>query len=164
MKSLSHPSRREPDPAKTIDLLNRLVKTHNDRMQGYQTASSETLEVELHAAFADFARSSHQCKQELTNEIVRLGGTVTEKTKFLGKIFRAWMDIKATLTGRDIAPVLDSCNTLEEMAFGTYQRVMRYRTDVLSTRQQAMLMVHIGHLKADHERLIYMRNVLVLAD
>ena len=164
MKSFINPTRREPDPAKTIHLLNRLVQTNDDRIKGYQTASSETLEVELHAAFAHFAHSSQQCKQELANEIIRLGGTVTEKTKLSGKIFRAWMDIKATLTGRDIGPVLDSCETLEEIAFGTYQRVMKYKTDVLSTKQQAMVMVHFAHLKAAHERLIYMRNVLVLAD
>ena len=165
MKSPSNSTiRNDTNHGKTIDLLNSLVKTHNDRMKGYETASSETDEKELESTFADFALSSHQCRLELANEIIRLGGTPLESTKLSGRIFRAWMDIKAALTGRDLRYVLDSCNTLEETAARTYQKVLKNRTVILSTRQHAMIIVHNEYIKADYTRLVCMRNAMVLTD
>lgn len=155
---------RDLNKEKTIDLLNKLVITNNDRMKGYATASTETNEQELHSSFADFARSSKQCRQELANEIITLGGTPTDRSNLSGKIFRTWMDIKATLTGRDLKPILDSCDKVEETAIGTYQKVLKNRTDILSTKQHIMIRAHNALLKADHTRLLFIRNAMALTD
>ena len=148
----------------TIDLLNNLVKTNNDRLLGYKTASTETDEQELHSTFAEFALSSQLCRQELINEIISLGGKPTDRAKISGIIFRAWMDIKATLTGRDLGPIIDSCESLEETAIGTYRKALRIGTGLLSTEQLAMITAHISLLKSDHNRLAFMRNVMVIAE
>jgi uncharacterized protein (TIGR02284 family) len=156
--------RKDIHQGKTIDLLNILVQTNNDRMKGYETASTETNEEDLRTFFAGFAQNSQQCRQELANEIITLGGTPTDSTKISGKIFRAWMDIKATLTGRDLRPILDSCDSVEETAIGTYRKVLKNRTDMLSTKQHLMIVTHNALLKADHTRLAFMRNAMVLTE
>jgi uncharacterized protein (TIGR02284 family) len=161
MKPLS--IHKNSNQGKAIDLLNKLVKINNDRMLGYETASTETDEVELHCSFADFSQSSHQLRQELAEEIISLGGTPTETSNISGTLFRIWMDIKAALTGRDFEPILSSCDTLNETAIRTYRKVLK-NTEALSMKQQAMVSVHIELLKADHSRLVFMRNAMVIAE
>ena len=164
MKSPSNTNLKDIYQGKALDLLNKLVKTSNERISGYETASTETDEKEMQSAFADFKQSSLQCRQELVNEIISLGGTSSNKPNLSGKIFRAWMDIKAALTGRDLGPILDSCTTLDEAAIGQYQKVLKNRTDILSTKQHSMINAHSALLKADHTRLVFMRNAALITN
>src|SRR5512140_3160206 len=94
---------------KTIDVLNKLVEINNDRIEGYDTASNNTEDQELKTMFANFARTSLTCKNDLVAEIHRLGGKPTEGTRVSGKFYRAWMDIKTALTGHDRKAILNLC-------------------------------------------------------
>jgi len=59
---------------KTIDVLNKLVEINNDRIEGYNTAASELEEEDLKTLFSQFAQTSQKCNQDLSREILRLGG------------------------------------------------------------------------------------------
>ena len=82
---------------KTIEVLNKLITINNDRIEGYETASKETEEQDLKTLFAHFTAASQKCKQELADEVSKLGGTAAEGTLTIGKFFRVWMDVKAAL-------------------------------------------------------------------
>jgi len=85
---------------KTIEVLNTLVQINNDRIEGYETAFKETEEPDLKAHFSQFMLTSQKCKQELVNEVTRLGGEPTDSTRVSGKFFRVWMDVKAAITAK----------------------------------------------------------------
>ena len=67
-------------------------------LEGYETALNETEEHDIKTLFAQLARTSHRNRKELAAEITNMGGNPTEGTRTSGKIFRAWMDSKASLS------------------------------------------------------------------
>ena len=115
---------------KSIEELNKLIEINNDRIEGYETASKESDETDLKNLFAQFITTSVKCKQELVNEVIKLGGTPIEGTRITGKFFRVWMDVKAALTNKDRKAIMRSCAYGEEVAIETYEDVPEERENI----------------------------------
>lgn len=147
---------------KTIDALNILITINNDRIEGYETASKETEEQDLKTLFAQFSATSQKCKQQLTNEVSKLGGTPAEGTLISGKFFRVWMDVKAALTGKDRKAILNSCEYGEDVAKGTYKKALENELENLNAEQQTMLKAQHNLLKADHDKVKSMRELVMV--
>lgn len=112
-----------PNSENTVEILNDLVKINNDRIAGYERAINEAkdLDVDLKATFESMIRESQDYKQELVNKVRENGGDVEEGTTTSGKIYRAWMDVKATFTGSDRKSILASCEFGEDAAQRAYE-------------------------------------------
>lgn len=149
------------DRDKTIEVLNSLITINNDRIEGYETAIQETEENDLKSLFQQFINNSRKCKQELVYEVNALGGEEAEGTKISGKFFRAWMDLKAALTGKDRKVILDSCEYGEDAAQETYKDVMLNDFEHLNTNQRAMVSTQKQLLLSDHNLVKSMRDALV---
>ncbi len=145
---------------KTIDVLNSLIVINNDRIEGYETASNETDEQDLKALFSRFTATSLTCKQELAREVHTLGGDVDKGTKVSGKFFRAWMDVKAALTGKDREAILNSCEYGEDQALETYNEALKNDLEHLSRDQQAMISAQRTALRADHDHVKSLRDAM----
>ena len=143
---------------KTIAVLNTLITINNDRIEGYETAAKETEEQDLKTLFAEFSSTSKTCKQELTNEVSRLGGTSAEGTLTTGKLHRVWMDVKATLTGKDREAILKSCEFGEGVAQDTYEKALENDIENLSMEQQTMIKTQHALLKADQDKVKTMKD------
>ncbi len=146
---------------KTIEVLNALITINNDRIEGYETASKETEEQDLKILFAEFSSTSRHCKQELTTEVLKLGGTPAEGTMVSGKFFRVWMDVKAALTGNDRKAILNSCEYGEDIAKDTYKKALANDSENLSTEQQTMVKAQHTLLVADHDKVKALRDEVV---
>ena len=109
--------------------------------------------------FAHFAATSQKCKQELTNEVSKLGGTVAEGTLTIGKFFRVWMDVKAALTGKDRKAILNSCEYGEDIAKDTYAKALVNDVENLNVEQQIMIKAQHTLLKIDHDKVKSMRDL-----
>lgn len=142
---------------KAIEALNTLITINNDRIEGYETASKETEELDLKSLFAQFISTSQKCKQELVNEVNALGGEAAEGTLTSGKFFRMWMDVKAALTGKDRKAILNSCEFGEDEAKETYENTLEQNFDHLSPEQQIMIYDQKNLLKADHNHIKALR-------
>jgi len=146
---------------KTIDALNKLIEINNDRIEGYQTASDETEETDLHTLFADLIETSERCNVDLIDEVEDLDGTPVEGTKISGKFFRVWMDVKAALTGKNRKLILDSCEYGEDMAVSTYDKVIENNSDDLTSDQLEMITSQRELIKNDHDEIKSLRDMLV---
>lgn len=146
---------------KSIEVLNNLVEINNDRIEGYETASKETQESDLKLLFSQLIQTSQKCKAELVDEVKKLGGTPIEGTKISGKFFRAWMDVKAALTGKDRARILESCEFGEDVAVATYKKALENDTEVLSIDQKAMINAQHLLIKSDHDKVKSLRDMLL---
>jgi len=132
---------------KLVEVLNDLVEINNDRVTGYEKAADESksVDVDLQAIFHKMADESRKYKSELVQEVNRLGGTPSTDTTGLGKIYRVWMDVKATFTGHDRKSILESCEFGEDAAQKAYKDAiasdaeMNAETRQLITSQQAAL-------------------------
>jgi uncharacterized protein (TIGR02284 family) len=110
--------------------------------------------------FSQFTQTSQKCRQELANEITSLGGSPTEETKNTGKLFRAWMDVKAAITGNDREAILKSCEFGEENAQETYENVLEDDSEHLGPNQISMVNHQLSNLRGDHNKVKTMRNAL----
>jgi len=108
-----------------IDVLNNLLEINNDRIEGYNHALKETDETDLKGLFAQLAASSYKNKLELTEEVTKLGGKFVEGTRNTGKLYRAWMDVKAALTNKDRKAILNSCEFGEDVAVKNYEDALK---------------------------------------
>lgn len=142
----------------SIDVLNKLIEINNDRVAGYETASGETKEADLQSLFRELTATSQTNLTELRAEVNRLGGKAEEGTMLSGKIYRAWMDAKAALTGGDRGGILSSCEYGEDMALDTYNHVLEEHTNVLSSDQLELVRKQQANLRADHDRVRALRD------
>lgn len=110
-----------------VEILNDLIMINNDRIAGYERAISESkdLDVDLKATFEGMIRESQQYKQELAEKFRSAGGQEVEQgTTNSGKIYRAWMDVKATFTGSDRKAILSSCEFGEDAWRRAYESAL----------------------------------------
>lgn len=146
---------------KTVEVLNMLIQINNDRFEGYETAFKETEGKDLKTLFSQFMLTSQKCKQELVEEVTRLGGIPTESTKLSGKFFRVWMDVKAAITGNDRKAILSSCEFGENVAQETYKNVLNDHMQAVRFEQQTMINGQLSLLKIDHDIIKSMHDELV---
>lgn len=106
-----------------IEVLNDLIRINNDRVEGYEKAieNAKTIDIGLQTIFSKMKSESIKYTAELHNRILQLGGEPTDSTTVSGKIYRAWMDVKATFTGKDRASLLAACEFGEDAAQKAYQ-------------------------------------------
>src|SRR5215469_2553151 len=99
------------DVKETIEVLNDLIRINNDRIQGYEKAIRETRQedTDLKILYASMVAESHRLRIALGAEVQALGGKIPEGTTPSGTIYRAWMDIKALVSGRDRHAILANC-------------------------------------------------------
>lgn len=142
-----------------IMVLNDLVKINNDRIEGYRKASKNFKDdnIELLSLFNRFAMESQDNKEELIEQIRRLGGTSDEGTTISGKIYRAWMDVKATFGGDDAKGILESCEGGEDAAKKAYQSALESgyldtQSHVIVTHQQQEQLQSHDKIKALREQ------------
>jgi uncharacterized protein (TIGR02284 family) len=136
---------------KTLHILNALIQVHNDRLKGYKKASAETEDADLKNLFSEFRQTSITCNEELVKEVYNLEGIPVEGTTLKGIFFRAWMDIKATLSVNNRKAILSLCLTGENYAVNSYFRFMGKYMNHLSPHMQFLLMSHYALLKADQD-------------
>jgi len=144
---------------KIISQLNDLVEINNDRIQGYERAIAETDDEDLTYLFTNMAANSRSYKSDLSREIVALGGEATEGTKNSGKLFRAWMDVKAALTGKNRKEILSSCEFGEDAALGTYKTVLGEDEKVLTDDLRKLIEMQKKEIQLDHDRVKALKDL-----
>ncbi|MFA6151603.1 MAG: PA2169 family four-helix-bundle protein [Chitinophagaceae bacterium] len=141
-----------------IEVLNDLVRINNDRVEGYRKALENLNDDKdlLAPLFLSLQQESRGNNQELIAEISKLGGTADEGTTTGGKIYRAWMDVKATFGGDDAAGVLSSCEGGEDAAKRAYQ--MALESGDLSPDLSALVARQQGVQREGHDKIKALRD------
>ncbi len=137
----------------TIEILNDLIRINNDRIEGYNRAAKETQEEDedLRILFHRMAGESRIYLKELTQEVQRLGGEPAEGTTGSGKLYRAWMEVKATFTGNDRKSTLSACEFGEDTAQRAYELALA--EDDLPLGLAEFLSSQKAALKTSHDEI-----------
>lgn len=133
-----------------IEVLNDLIQIHNDRIAGYEKALKELKPKDnyLKEYFLKYIDQSRNIKIELGAEVQPLGGSMDNSTTTSGKIYRAWMDIKAVFTGNDVHEILSNCEYGEDAAQQAYMNALdetdlpQYIRPLLLKQQRILLDAH----------------------
>jgi uncharacterized protein (TIGR02284 family) len=141
-----------------IEVLNDLVMINNDRMFGYQRAIKEldADDKDLRLLFDQMIVESQQIKSDLVHEIQVLHGDVEKGTTDMGKIYRAWMEVKAIFTGESRYTILANCEAGEDSVQKAYKKALE--TERLPVFLKDMLIRQQASLKDSHNEIMELRN------
>lgn len=142
----------------TIEILNDLIQINNDRIDGYEKALKELKEedTDLRALFSSMISESHEIRLALGTEVNALGGDMETSTTTSGKIYRAWMDVKALFTGHDRHTVLANCERGEDAAQKAY--ITALEDEDLPAYLREMVMEQQQTLRRSHDQIKQLRD------
>ena len=142
----------------TAEVLNDLIQINNDRIEGYQKAIEqlEPTDTDLINLFTGFVTQSQELKSALQNEVSSLGEEIDTGTTASGKIYRAWMDIKAAFTGHDRQTALNNCEFGEDAAQKAYRTAET--TDDLLPNARMLITNQKMELKSSHDKVKLLRD------
>jgi uncharacterized protein (TIGR02284 family) len=114
------------DDQNIMDLLSDLIRINNDRIAGYERAIKETenKDADLRTLFSGLAAESRKNITGLRRYITTNIADPGQETSLGGKIYRIWMDVKATFTGHDRNTILASCEFGEQSAQKAYESAL----------------------------------------
>jgi uncharacterized protein (TIGR02284 family) len=144
---------------KMIGILNDLIRINNDRVDGYEKAAKEakSVDADLQALFHRFAQESKQFASELKLLVKEYGGDPAEDTTTSGKIYRVWMDLKATITGKDRKAILASCEFGEDAAQKAYGKALE--SDDLIPEVRELIVRQKSLLRQSHDMVKKFRDI-----
>ena len=142
----------------TTEVLNDLVQINNDRIEGYERARKELGDgdADLKSLFLNMIGESQKYKMALATEIAALGDDIDTGTTNSGKIYRAWMDVKALFTGHDRQTVLNNCEFGEDAAQKAYK--MALEEEDLPANIRTLISDQKAALRTSHDEIKRLRD------
>ncbi|QRR00384.1 ferritin-like domain-containing protein [Dyadobacter sandarakinus] len=139
--------------AEVIEVLNDLILINNDRIAGYEKAYDETKEIEndLRALFRSFADDSRSFLTDLKAQVTQLGGEPATGTMLSGKLYRAWMDVRAVFTTDNRLAVLDNAMAGEDAARKAYDEAAR--SEILPADVRQLVLAQHTKIGAAHDMI-----------
>ena len=148
---------------KVAEVLNDLIQINNDRIDGYERGIKELKDgdSDLKDLFVSYIDQSRNLRNALGTEVQGLGVDMEKGTTASGKIYRAWMDVKALFTGNDRQTVLNNCEYGEDAAQKAYRSALE--TDGLPAYIFALINRQKDELKRAHDEVKALRDEEKLA-
>lgn len=120
------------DQAATLDELLYFV---NDRIAGYERAVSESEDPQLRGYYKQLVSQSQQFATDLNTYLTREGGARETRTTLKGKLYRAFMEAQAAVTGRSEKSLLAFNIHGETWALKAYEEALADQTLTGPVRQ-----------------------------
>ncbi|QNR83957.1 PA2169 family four-helix-bundle protein [Pedobacter riviphilus] len=142
----------------TAEVLNDLVQINNDRIEGYEKARQELKDsdTDLKTLFLNMIGESQKYKMALATEVAALGEDIETGTTNSGKIYRAWMDVKALFTGHDRKTVLNNCEFGEDAAQNAYK--MALEEEDIPSNIRDLIADQKASLRVSHDEIKRLRD------
>ncbi|WP_233635579.1 ferritin-like domain-containing protein [Hymenobacter setariae] len=128
-------TRKKNKPSPEAATLDELLYFVNDRIEGYKRAVAESHDAELRGYYKQLVSQSQQFATDLNTHLTREGGEREDSTTLKGKLYRAWMDAQAAVTGRDEKTILGANIFGEEWALKAYKEALADQTLTGTVRQ-----------------------------
>ncbi len=129
------------DAAATLDELLYFV---NDRIAGYQRAVDESEDVQLRGYYKQLVSQSQQFATDLNTYLTRAGGKREESTTLKGKLYRAFMEAQAAVTGHSEKSLLAFNLHGETWALKAYKEALADQTLTGAMRQAVERQYHLS--------------------
>jgi uncharacterized protein (TIGR02284 family) len=108
-----------------VSVLNDLIETSEDGIQGFKTASESVENPSAKALFASRLPNIQRGLAELKAEVRRLGGDPDNSGTVGGALHRGWINLKAAVTGKNEDAIVAECERGEEHAAHVYEDALQ---------------------------------------
>ncbi|PZX53512.1 uncharacterized protein (TIGR02284 family) [Algoriphagus ratkowskyi] len=140
------------------EILNDLVQINNDRIEGYEKAihNLKSEDQDLKTLFVSMIDESRKCKMALSNELNVFKSKTEDSSTTSGKLYRAWMDVKAAFTGHDRKSVLENCEFGEDAAQKAYNDAAK--DEDLPAHLKTLILEQKSTLRKSHDKIKQLRD------
>lgn len=133
-----------------IHVLNSLIETTIDSVDGYREAAKETDKPSYRALFEARSFERQQVASDLQGAVRTLGGDPEDDGTILAKAHRAFLDVKHALL-RDEQAVVNSVENGEDFIKGKFETALE-DSDVSSTTRETIRRAY-GTVKDGHDQM-----------
>ena len=94
------------DRSHDISVLNNLIESTIDSVDGYRHSATQTTNDRFSQAFREWSSDREQVVSKLRDQVRALGGTPEDDGSLLGKMHRQFLSLRDKVTGRDDQAVI----------------------------------------------------------
>jgi uncharacterized protein (TIGR02284 family) len=142
--------------ANVTSVLNELIETSRDGEKGFRTAAEDTKNAELKDIFLKRAADCAKGASQLQQLVAKRGEKPEEGGSVAGAMHRGWVNLKATLTGRDDVAILEECERGEDVAKAKYRKALE-DDDLPADARQVVQRQYEGVLR-NHDQVRALRD------
>ena len=133
-----------------IKVLNSLIETTIDSIDGYRRSSDEATSSRFAETFRRWAEEREQVVAKLRQRVVELGGTPEEEGGLLAKAHRQFLTLRDAVTGRDDKAVIAEVDRGESYLNGKWEAALA-DTEV-SPETQTQLLEGYQSVRSGHDQ------------
>lgn len=144
------------DNGKSISVLNDLIETSRDGVEGFKKCAEDCSDPALKLYFLDRANSCDEAVQTLIREVIKLGGEPNASGTTKGALHRMWIDFRSTITTKDNLAVLQECERAEDIALESYEDALKQ--EGLSDNVRGLITQQLDGVRKNHDRIRQLRD------
>ena len=137
-----------------IRTLNGLIATTIDSVDGYRTSATDVESPRLAELFTARASERSSVAEQLRAEVTKLGGNPEDDGTILAAGHRAFVNLKAAVTGRDDQAIVAEVERGEDHIKSKFEAALA--DDDLSPESRSLVESTFGSVKSGHDE---MRNL-----
>lgn len=141
-----------------IRTLNGLIATTLDSVDGYDEAAKDAENSRYVQLFTARAAERREVVAALRGEVTRLGGNPEDDGTILAGAHRAFLDLKAAVTGQDDKAVVDEVERGEDHIKAKYEDALK--DNELSPDTRAVIERAYGSVRAGHDEMRDLKHAL----
>lgn len=129
-------------------ILNTLIGTLLDSVEGYQKAAADTENTRYAEMFNSRARERQQAATKLQAAVARLGGDPADDGTTAGAVHRGWIGLKEAVVGKDDKAIVNEVERGEDYLKAKFETAMQNKdlpTEARSAVDEAWQSVRAGH-------------------
>lgn len=138
------------DSNKDIGVLNSLIETTLDSIDGYRRSAEEATSNRFSAEFLARASEREQVVAKLRDEVRRQGGSPQDDGSVLAAAHRAFLSLRDKVTGSDDHAVIAEVDRGESYLNGKWETALK--DDTLSPETRDVIGRCYDSVRAGHER------------
>lgn len=139
-----------------VHVLNSLIETTIDSVDGYERAARETQNTEFRRIFEERAFERRRVLDQLRQEVTRMGGEVEDDGSMLAKAHRSFLKIRDAVAGGDDKQVIDEVERGEDFIKGKYETAMR-DSDLSPTARDTVTRAY-DSVKSGHDQISALKH------
>lgn len=144
------------DTGHDVTVLNTLIATLLDSVEGYTKAAGDIENARLGTIFSDRARERREVASQLQAVVMQQGGQPEDDTSTMGAIHRTFFDLKTAITGRDNEAIVNEVERGEDYLKAKFETAMKNAD--LSPAARAAVDTAWTSVRAGHDQMSQLKH------
>ena len=146
------------DTSHDIRTLNGLIATTIDSVEGYRTSATDVENPRFAELFTARAAERSSVAEQLRAEVRRLGGNPEDDGTALAAGHRAFVNLKAAVTGRDDQAIVNEVERGEDHIKAKFEAALK--DGELSPECRSLVEMAYGSVKSGHDEMRDLKHSL----